>query len=447
VAPERFVVLGLAPARSRWFRDVGQWANAGSLPVEFWKCQSAEELRARLATGRLVSAVLIDAMLPALDRDLVETVVDAGSALLVVDELLGQRDWISLGASGWLPPTFGPTDLVDALGALARPVRRAAEVPGEPTEGIAMSATGHVLAVCGPGGTGASTAAIALAQGVAETGRGRHRPAAAMPKPPVLLVDLCRHAEQTMLHDARDVLAGVQELAEAHRSGYLPVDQIASLCVGVPERGYWLLAGLRRAQSWPAVKPRAFAAGLGALRTAFGTVVADVDADLEGEADAGSIDVEERNAMSRAAALSADAVLVVGRAGMKGTHSLVRTMHEVAAAGVHPARIVPVVACAPRAAGTRAELTATLAELTALPGGRPAPPVFLPERRVDDALRDGVALPAPLPATLASAVAAVLDHLPANAAFEAPAGDRPRLVRPGSFGVLADDEEDQAWGG
>ena len=447
MAPERFVVLGLAQVRSRWFRDVGQWTNAGSLPVEFWKCQSAEELRARLASGRPVSAVLIDAMLPALDRDLAETVVEAGSALLVVDPLLGQRDWTALGATGWLPPTFGPTDLIDALGALTRPVRRAAEIPGEPTESSGLSATGSLLAVCGPGGTGASTTAIALAQGVAEAGRDRHRPVTGMPGPPVLLVDLCRHAEQTMLHDARDVLAGVQELAEAHRSGHLPADQIAALCVGVPERGYWLLAGLRRARSWPAVKPRAFAAGLDGLRTAFRTVVADIDADLEGEADAGSIEVEERNTMSRAAALSADVVLVVGRPGMKGTHSLVRTIHEVAAAGVHPARIVPVLTCAPRAAGPRAELTATVAELTALPGGRPAPPVFLPERRVDDALRDGVPLPPPLSATLADAVASVLNRLPADVGFEPPTGDRPRLVRPGSFGAMADDEEDRAWGG
>lgn len=446
MAPERFVVLGLAPPRSRWFRDVGQWTNAGSLPVEFWKCQSAEELRARLASGRPVSAVLIDAMLPVLDRDLAQTIIEAGSALLVVDELLGQRDWTDLGASGWLPPTFGPADLIGALGGLARPVRRAAEIPGEPADGLALLATGSLLAVCGPGGTGASTTAIALAQGVAEASRARRRPVAGMPRPPVLLVDLCRRADQTMLHDARDVLTGVQELAEAHRGGRLSPDQITQLCVGVHERGYWLLAGLRRARSWPAVKPRAFAAGLTGLRAAFQTVVADIDSDLEGEADAGSIEVEERNTMSRAAALSADVVLVVGRPGMKGTHSLVRIIHEVAAAGVHPARIVPVLVCAPRAAGPRAELTATVAELTALPGGRPAPPVFLPERRVDDALRDGVALPAPLAGGVAGAVAAVLDRLAGDVGFETATAERPRLVRPGSLGALAYDEEDQAWG-
>jgi len=39
---ERYVVLGLAPARSGWFRSVGLWANSGALPtdaeiVPYWR--------------------------------------------------------------------------------------------------------------------------------------------------------------------------------------------------------------------------------------------------------------------------------------------------------------------------------------------------------------------------------------------------------------------------
>ncbi len=38
---ERYVVLGLAPARAAWFRAVGSWANSGALPsdaevVPYW---------------------------------------------------------------------------------------------------------------------------------------------------------------------------------------------------------------------------------------------------------------------------------------------------------------------------------------------------------------------------------------------------------------------------
>src|SRR5205085_12672149 len=68
---DRFVVLGVAPARAPWFRTVSQWANAASLPVEFLKCLSPEEVRARLASGQPFSALLADAGVPAVDRDLV----------------------------------------------------------------------------------------------------------------------------------------------------------------------------------------------------------------------------------------------------------------------------------------------------------------------------------------------------------------------------------------
>lgn len=39
---ERYVVLGLAPARAGWFRAVGSWANSGALPtdaevVPYWR--------------------------------------------------------------------------------------------------------------------------------------------------------------------------------------------------------------------------------------------------------------------------------------------------------------------------------------------------------------------------------------------------------------------------
>ncbi len=65
MASERFVVLGLAHARSAWFRDLGHWATSGAVPAEFVKCVSAEEVRARLASGRSFSVLVADAGLPA----------------------------------------------------------------------------------------------------------------------------------------------------------------------------------------------------------------------------------------------------------------------------------------------------------------------------------------------------------------------------------------------
>jgi len=38
MAAERYVLLGLASARSTWFAAVAHWANSGSVPAEFVKC-------------------------------------------------------------------------------------------------------------------------------------------------------------------------------------------------------------------------------------------------------------------------------------------------------------------------------------------------------------------------------------------------------------------------
>ncbi|HEV8115459.1 MAG TPA: hypothetical protein VGP53_04410, partial [Acidimicrobiales bacterium] len=111
---DRWVVVGLAPARSAWFSQLAHWATAGTVPVELLRCQSAEELRARLAGPRPVSAALVDAAIPGLDRDLVAGGPD-GCPILVV----GTRDdrWARLGAAAVLEPGFDPLALLDALAA------------------------------------------------------------------------------------------------------------------------------------------------------------------------------------------------------------------------------------------------------------------------------------------------------------------------------------------
>ena len=58
---ERYVLLGLAPARAPWFAALAQWATAATIAAEFIKCVSGDEVRARLASGRPHSALLVDA--------------------------------------------------------------------------------------------------------------------------------------------------------------------------------------------------------------------------------------------------------------------------------------------------------------------------------------------------------------------------------------------------
>jgi hypothetical protein len=185
------------------------------------------------------------------------------------------------------------------------------------------------------------------------------------------------------------------------------------------------------------VRPRALESAIDGLLRLAGLVVADIEADVEGEAETGSADVEDRNVMARSVVTRADAVVVVGEASMKGCHGLVRVLGDLLEFGVAPQRLLPVVNRSPRSPRLRAELTSAVASLlAAVDGGAAlASPVHLPVRRVDQALRDGVALPAPLPDVLAGAVRAVLDR-DRRAAVADPG---PLPVVPGTLAPFAQD--------
>lgn len=386
---ERYVVLGLAHVRSPWFRDLARWATSSSVPVDFVKAVSLEEVRVRLRSGRGYSALLIDDSIGGLDRDLIDGALEVGTAVVLIDSGRAASTWTDLGASALLPHDFERADLVQVLAQVAKPMARAtgpvATVPelGE----RAASYQGRLVGVTGAGGTGTSTVAMALAQGLAAD--PRH---AAL----VCLADLALDADQAMLHDARDIVPGVLELVEAHRGVPPTRDAVRSLTWRVDERGYQLLLGLRRHRDWTSLRPRALAAGIDGLRGAFRIVIADMDADLEGERATGSLDVEERNVMARTVADTADLVIVVGTPGLRGLHGLLRATRDLRDHGVSDHRILAVVNRAPRSPRARAELTRAFGELLhASVGDNGVPsPVFLTERRgIEEALRDGTRLP------------------------------------------------------
>lgn len=430
---DRYVVAGLARARTDWFSRVGRWATEASIPVEFVRCVSVAELRARLGGGRPFSAVLVGSDTPGLDRDLLALAREVNAAPIVVaDE--PPRDWLQLGAAAVLPSDLDRQTLLDTLGSVASPVRdvdvRNGDDPLETPEGRQQ---GRLVAVTGPGGTGASTVAMALAQGLAGNDHGA-----------VLLADLRRVAEQAMLHDSRVVVPGLQELVDAHRGVDPPVTTVVDGTFAVPARGYRLLLGLRRPRQWTTLRPRALEAALAGVRRAFAVTVADVDPETEGEEETGSVDVEERHLASRLTLARADAVVVVGDASTKGLYSLARLLGDLLAFGVPPQRVVTVCNRGARSARQRAEVARSLAALLEgqLGGRELASPIHLPERKVEQAVRDGVALPSPLPGDLAAAVAPLLSR-PRSAEALAPT---PVPVAPGSLGLLAElgDEEDVA---
>lgn len=427
MASERYVALGLARVRAPWFSDVARWATSGSLAMDFVKTVSVGEVRARLESGRPFSALLVDGGLPGVDRDLLELARERGcTPIVVVDG--SARDWAAIGAADTLPSDFGRTELEAALAEHATPIGRADDLPGqvELHEDDLVGFRARVVAVTGAGGTGRSVVAMALAQGMAAD--PAHTDTA-------VLADLALHADQAMLHDARDVIPGLLELVEAHRSGSPAPEDVRGLTFDIVERRYRLLLGLRRHRDWTALRPRALRSALEGLRASFTLVVADVDDDLEGEASTGSADVEDRNLLARTTIGAADVVVVVGTPGAKGAHSLLRVVRDCVTAGVSADRIVPVVNRAPRNRTARAEIARTVGDLLAAsnPGQAVLGPVFLPERKqLDDVLRDGVALPATLVEPITRAVQARLDAVAERTPSRA--ADEPVLIEAGSLG-------------
>ena len=430
MARDRYVLLGVAQVRSTWFREVARWATSAMLPIEFVKAMSVEEVRVRLRSGRGYSALLIDDSLPGADRDLVELAREAGCAVVIVESGRAARRWGELGASAVLPSTFSSDELLQVVQQVATPIARTVgEAPAPRDEPTAIGFRGRLVAVTGAPGAGRSTIAAALAQGLATDPRHRDL---------VCLADLALDAEQAMLHGSADVVPGLIELVEGHRSGMPSIDDVRKTTWNVSGRGYQLLLGLRRHRDWTAVRPRAFAAALDGLRRSFRIVVGDVDADVEGEQATGSLDVEERNAIARTTIAAADLVLVVGVPGLKGLHSHLRTTRAVLAHGVPGERVIPVINRSPKGPRARAELTAAFATLLGTDGAEVPSPLHLAERRhLDEVHRDGVRFPDGWLSPVVSSVQAVLDQEPEPEASDAVPTLEP--VRPGSLGAWADD--------
>lgn len=434
---DRFVVLGLANVRAPWFGEVARWSTSAALPVDFVKVVSPEEARARLGSGRPFSALLVDAGLAAFDRDLVDVASRHGCAVVAGDDGRTARNWHDLGVHAVLPPGFGPDELFDALRAVARPIARGDDLVSPPDagdDGETATWRGRLVAVTGAGGVGRSTLAMALAGGLAADPRDRGL---------VVLADLALHAHQALLHDAGDVVPGVLELVEAHRGTVLPPDQVRALCFSVDARGYDLLLGLRRHRDWTALRLRAWASALTSLRRAYQQVVADVDADVEGDDECGSTDVEDRNVLARHTLGDADLVLVIGLPGIAGVHSQLRVIRDLLDLGVDGGRLVPVVNRAPRSPRQRAELGSALSALLAatVPGVTLAStPVFVPERRrLAEVAHDAGAPPAPLARPLVGAVRGLLEQA-RHVRSASPTPAEPVLVTPGSLGSWSEDE-------
>ncbi|MGH9273905.1 MAG: hypothetical protein ACRDZU_04585 [Acidimicrobiales bacterium] len=439
MAAERYVLLGLAQVRSAWFRDLSRSSTSASLPIEFLKAMSVEEVRVRLRSGRGYSALVIDDTITGLDRDLVDLALEVGCAVIVIDSGRAVVSWSDLGISAVLPTEFGRGELLQVLAQVATPITRSDESAAPPTgSNGSIGYRGCLVAVTGPSGAGRSTVSMAVAQGLAADARHADL---------VCLADLALHADHAMLHASLDVVPGVVELVDAHRGGEPTIDSIHALTWWVEERGYHLLLGLRRHRDWTLIRPRAFESALDGLRRSFRVVVADIDDDLEGERISGSLDVEDRNVMARSVVHAADLVLVVGAPGMKGLHSMLRVVRDVLDHGVPGDRVLPIINRAPRSPRSRAELTRSFGDLltASTRGARVPTPMHLPVRRnMDQLLRDGARFPEPWCAPVCGPVLAVLDGAEPHHDETAPAFPEPMAIAPGSLGSWTEQASDSS---
>ena len=406
MSDEHFVVLGVARPRTAWLTDVGRWATSSLLPIEFIRCVSIDEVRSRLYSDRRFSALLLGEDCTGVDRDVIETARDAGCVPIVITDSTPRRDWAALGAADTLSQPVTPQQLLAALRAHAIGVDHRSPIAIDETS-VDSSPTGRLIAVLGPGGSGTSTTAMAIASHLAVQPSRSHESTPTR----VGLIDASLNADQALLHDLGDVVPGLQELVDLHRTANPTNDEIRNFFWFSPRHGYDVLPGLRRHRDWSTLRRRTTLAALASIHRSFEFVVADADADFEGESQTGSIDIEDRNLLARELASNADLVVLTVRAGITGLSRALHDLRELAELGVETQRILLVVLGAPRSTRHRSELSRTILRLfdEAVPSHSLPTPVMVPLRRdLEPFLHDGTPPPR---SAFGSITAAVSDRL------------------------------------
>lgn len=432
MATDRYVVVGVATARAEWFRSMSQWASSAALPIEFIRCISVTEARARLESGRPHSVLLVDERISGLDRDLLDTAAEHRCAVVVITSQNSERPWLDLGASQILADVdFDRATIFATLSEVADPIPEASPERVDDLRPRNQTRwSGELVAVTGQPGAGASTVAMAIAQGLGSDPRQQRL---------VCLADLALDADLAMLHDARDVTPGLQELIELHRGNIPSRSQLQRGLFRVEVRNYDLLLGLRHHRDWTILRNRSTEATLDGLMRAYRTVIADVDIDVEGERETGSIDVEDRNLLARTAISNSSTVVVVGSGSMKGLFSLSRSLQRLVDFEVDPRRLVPVINNAPRSIRRRTELLNAFAGLVPedIADETGSPLLVSVKRSVADAVRDVAPLPKSIVGPLTTAVAARLGSKTTDKPDVET--DEPQAVVPGSLGSFSEE--------
>lgn len=422
---DRYVILGLGRSRSKWFSDVAVWSSAGAVPADFVKCLSVAEVKQKLNALQPTSILMLEAGTPGVDADLIHSVRSHEIATVVVCPKDLQQKWLDIGATAVLPQSFSPPELLNVLSAHGSLITRTSNEEIAQAVADITSHTGKLIAVCGPGGTGTSTIASVIAQTLSDD---------VMNTELVCLVDMARNADLAMLHNIDDVVPGLEEVIESNRNRRASAEDLHSFTFHIQPRGYRLVLGSQRPGAWTSMSKRSIEFTLEGLRAAFNYVIADITGDFEGELDGGSIDVEERNALARLTARTADIIVVVGSSGLKGTHSMIRTVNELLRMNIAPERIFPTVNRTHKKLMGEKETTAALKALTHRNGVSASvnDPGFVIEKPIEHIWRNEERFPK----QLCSQVYKVIETAVEQSEISGGVTILPEPIAPGSLGII-----------
>lgn len=318
----RHVLLGLAPPRTAWFRELSAWASSAVVPVEFVRCVSLAEVRDRWRRAEGHAMVIVDEATDGLAA-LVDEAAAWDVALIVVG---APADPATASDGTWrgLPRTFSPRLLIETLEDLD-------SGPDQDRRDVAARRgarpRGEVVTVVGADGAGSQAVATGLAQGLAV-------------RDEVVLADLRRDGPLAALHDAEVRVPALPELVDACRlDATLPL-RAAEFVLAVPERGYDLVLGMRRSLQWVGMRSSAVGRALDELAGFAPLIVHLADSDLEGEVETGSLDVEDRHRLARESVVRAAAVVITVAPTTAGLFAAVGLAADAVGLGVVTSRLI-----------------------------------------------------------------------------------------------------------
>lgn len=376
---ERHAIAALAHPRAQWPTSVARWATSGAVPVELLTCLSPDELTAALASGRRLSAVLLDAGSGRVDQQLVAEIRRSGAEPVGVQAVERSTDWDHLGISSVLHADFGRDDLMDLLDATCHEDRS----DDRAARGVVLSSADRramVISVCGSGGCGSSVIAMALAQGLAGGAGGPAGVEPEDPSPRVLLIDGARRAHHAVYHHTGDVIPGLADLIGKVRRGTTDASELREMTFETT-RGYRLLLG--------APTPRDSASfDMGAVVEAISTAARHNDVvvvDHDGDLPAGHVS----EALSEITALW----VIVTSPGIKGLHDAVRLTAEACGSGVPAKGVLVVCNRVRRRDPARVTFPVEFSRIVSRMALDVAPVLVLPEARIETTHRDVTLLP------------------------------------------------------